>query len=71
MTELLAPAGGEQSAYIALEGGADAVYLGLNDFSARAGAENFDVQSLERTARFAHVLGAKVYVALKDRKSVV
>lgn len=64
MTELLAPAGGEQSAYIALEGGADAVYLGLNDFSARAGAENFDVQSLERTARFAHVLGAKVYVAL-------
>lgn len=64
MTELLAPAGGEQSAYIALEAGADAVYLGLSEFSARAGAENFDVAALERTTRFAHILGAKVYVAL-------
>lgn len=62
--EILAPAGGEQSAVVALKSGADAVYLGLSRFSARAGAENFDLPALLRTAEFAHLLGAKVYVAL-------
>lgn len=62
--ELLAPAGGEKSARVALLAGADAVYLGLTEFSAREGAENFDVPALERTARFAHLLGARVYVCL-------
>ena len=64
MTQLLAPAGDENSAYAALLAGADAVYLGLTQFSARAGAENFSVQALARVTRFAHLLGAKVYVAL-------
>ena len=63
-TEILAPAGGEQSAYAALLAGADAVYLGLTEFSAREGAENFDAEALARTAQFAHILGAKVYVCL-------
>ena len=63
-TEILAPAGGEQSAYTALLAGADAVYLGLTEFSAREGAENFDAAALARTARFAHLLNAKVYVCL-------
>ena len=45
MTELLAPAGDEQSAYAALNAGADAVYLGLTRFSAREGAENFSVSA--------------------------
>ena len=63
-TELLAPAGGEQSARVALLAGADAVYLGLKEFSAREGAENFDESALRRTADFAHLLGAKVYVCL-------
>ncbi|MDE7296640.1 MAG: U32 family peptidase [Clostridia bacterium] len=62
--ELLAPAGGEKSARGALLAGANAVYLGLKEFSAREGAENFDVPALERTARFAHLLGARVYVCL-------
>lgn len=62
--ELLAPAGGEKSAKIALQAGADAIYLGLKEFSAREGAENFDACALERTARFAHLLGARVYVCL-------
>ncbi len=64
MTELLAPAGDEQSAYAALNAGADAVYLGLTRFSARDSAENFSLSALERVARFAHIRGAKVYVAL-------
>ena len=62
--EILAPAGGEQSAYVALNSGADAVYLGLSQFSARQGAENFDLPALFRVCSYAHVLGAKVYVAL-------
>ncbi|MDE7159069.1 MAG: U32 family peptidase, partial [Clostridiales bacterium] len=62
--EILAPAGDEQSAYTALLAGADAIYLGLTQFSARQSAENFDVSALERTARLAHLLGAKVYVCL-------
>ncbi len=62
--EILAPAGGEQSAYTAFQSGADAVYLGLSRFSARAGAENFDIQALERVCSYAHILGGKVYVAL-------
>ena len=45
MTELLAPAGDEQSAYAALNAGADAVYLGLTRFSARESAENFSLSS--------------------------
>ncbi len=62
--EILAPAGNEQSAYIALKAGANAVYLGLTRFSARDSAENFDEAALKRVAQFAHILGAKVYVAL-------
>ncbi len=64
MAELLAPAGSEQSAYAALRAGADALYLGMTRFSARESAENFCASSLEKLAREAHLLGAKVYVAL-------
>lgn len=64
MTEILAPAGDEKSAYAALAAGADAVYLGLTRFSAREGAENFSVSALETLTRYAHIRGAKVYVAL-------
>lgn len=62
--EILAPAGDEQTAYAALNAGADAIYLGLTRFSAREGAVNFDGEALFRVTRFAHLLGAKVYVAL-------
>ena len=62
--ELLAPAGGLQSAKTALLAGANAVYLGLKEFSAREAAENFSVEELSEIARFAHVLGARVYVCL-------
>lgn len=39
--ELLAPAGGLPAFFAALEAGADAVYCGLENFSARAKAKNF------------------------------
>ena len=64
MMELLAPAGGQEAAAVALTSGADAVYLGLKKFSARSSAENFDEEALGGIVRLAHLLHAKVYVAL-------
>lgn len=62
--ELLAPAGGERSADAALNAGADAIYLGTKQFSARDGAENFDAEALRRFIVRARLLGVKVYVCL-------
>ncbi len=64
MRELLAPAGDENTAKVALLAGADAVYLGMTRFSARSAAQNLDGEALARVAEFAHLLGAKAYVAL-------
>ncbi|MGN0814246.1 MAG: U32 family peptidase [Candidatus Coproplasma sp.] len=63
-TEILAPAGDRESAYAAINSGADAIYLGLTSFSARSSAKNFDIASLERLISYAHALGVKIYVAM-------
>lgn len=63
-TELLSPAGNLMAGYAALYYGADAVYLGLKNFSARSKAENFDKDQLNEFTAFAHTKGKKVYVAL-------
>ena len=54
--ELLSPAGGLDSAFAAFHYGADAVYLGLKKFSARAEAENFTLQELDEVTAYAHAL---------------
>src|SRR5436305_10023409 len=54
--ELLAPAGGPDAAFAALHFGADAVYLGLKKFSARAEAENFTLDELDEITAYAHSL---------------
>ncbi len=64
MSEILAPAGDAQSFLAALHAGADAIYLGLTDFSARKSAENFTTDNLKEYADKAHLFGTKVYVAL-------
>ncbi len=61
-TELLSPAGDFETALAAFDAGADAVYLGLTDFSARAFAKNFTIEDLDRLMRVAHARGKKVYV---------
>ena len=63
-TELLAPAGDIEAGYAALFYGADAVYLGLQQFSARATATNFSEESLNEFVGYAHHLGRKVYAAV-------
>ena len=51
--ELLAPAGNFETALAAFEAGADAVYCGLTEFSARAFADNFTLEDLKNLLRFA------------------
>jgi putative protease len=52
--ELLAPAGGPDAAFAAFQYGADAIYLGLKKFSARAEAENFTLDELSEVVAWAH-----------------
>src|SRR5947199_274896 len=54
--ELLSPAGGPDAAYAAFQFGADAIYLGLKKFSARAEAENFTLEELSEVVACAHAL---------------
>jgi len=62
--ELLAPAGSLEAFFAAMEKGADAVYAGLRDFSARAKAKNFTFSQMERMTAYAHGQGKKLYVTL-------
>lgn len=64
MRELLSPAGNMEALAAAVKNGADAVYLGLTDFSARAGADNFDEHSLPEALSLCHGAVVKVYVTL-------
>lgn len=62
--ELLAPAGSFSAAYHAFCAGADAVYFGLKDFSARKGARNFTMEEVARLKGFAESNGKRIYAAL-------
>ena len=62
--ELLAPAGSLESFFAALEKGADAVYAGLQDFSARTRAKNFTLVQMERMLAYAHGQNRKIYITL-------
>ena len=64
MLEILAPAGNAECAKAAIDNGANAIYLGLGSFSARQGAENFDVSAFTKIVLDAHLCGVKVYVAM-------
>lgn len=61
--ELLAPARDLQCGLEAVDHGADAVYIGAPQFSARAAAGN-SVEDIARLASYAHTFGVRVYVAL-------
>ena len=61
--ELLAPAGSYEKAKIAFMYGADAIYCGTSELSLRTRADMKD-DDLEKTIKYAHNLGKKVYVTL-------
>ncbi len=62
--EILAPVGGREQFFAALNAGADAVFLGLKQFNARSRAENFTIEDLAALVPLAHHFGMKVLVTL-------
>ncbi|MFI3329929.1 MAG: U32 family peptidase [bacterium] len=62
--ELLAPAGNYECLEIAIKNGCDAVYLGLNEFGARAYAKNFSIDDLRKAIKFAHLRNVKIYITM-------
>jgi 23S rRNA 5-hydroxycytidine C2501 synthase len=61
--ELLSPAGNAAIGMAAIDHGADAVYIGGPDFSARANIGN-SIEDIAKLIGYAHLFAAKVYVAL-------
>lgn len=61
--ELLSPARDCQTGMEAIRHGADAVYIGGPSFGARAAAVN-TVEDIARLCDYAHIFGARVYVAV-------
>lgn len=64
MIELTLPAGSYDAAIEAFNGGADGVYLGLKEFSARKSAKNFSFEELSRLRSAAQEYRKTVYVAV-------
>ena len=62
--ELLAPAGNETCLHAAVSAGADAVYLGLDEFNARRNADNFTLETLPGVCEYAHLRGVSIYVTM-------
>ena len=60
--ELLAPAGNLEKLKIAFEYGADAVYIGGEEFSLRVAADNFTNDEIKQGIDFAKKLNKKVYL---------
>ena len=50
--------------HAAVRAGADAIYLGLQDFNARRNAGNFTLETLREACEYAHLRGVAIYVAL-------
>lgn len=61
---ILAPAGSRPSFLAALAAGADAIYCGLKQFSARMEAHNFTFEELTALTELAHAQGTRVYVTV-------
>ena len=62
--ELLAPAGSLEKLKWAITYGADAIYIGGENYSLRANAKNFTMDEIRKGVLFAHENNAKVYVAV-------
>lgn len=63
-SELLVPAGGKEQFVAAVENGADAIYIGGKNYSARNNAENFSDEEAEEAVDYGHLKNVKTYVAM-------
>ena len=62
--ELLAPAGSPEKMDYAFTYGADAVYMGIPDFSLRVRINKFDLEDVKQAIEHAHKWGKKVYITV-------
>lgn len=62
--EILSPAGNAEMLTAAVRCGADAVYLGAEEFSARRNARNFSSEELKKAIEYCHIRGVRVYLTL-------
>ncbi len=64
LIEVLSPVGKPETLAAAVRSGADAVYLGSTEFSARRNAGNFNRTELKNAVEYCHIHGVKVYLTL-------
>ena len=64
MIDLLSPVGDFECLKAAVQNGADSVYFGSNLFSARAYANNFDLDDLKKAILYAKTRGVKTNLTL-------
>lgn len=60
--ELLVPAGSLEVLKVAVDYGADAVYIGGQAYGLRAKADKFSIEEMKKAVKYAHAKNAKVYV---------
>lgn len=60
--EVLSPAGDYERLVAAVDYGADAVYLGANEFGMRSSANNFTFEQLKDAVEYSHSKNVKVYL---------
>ncbi len=63
-TELLAPAGTYEAVVSAINAGADAIYLGGDDFNARNSNKNFSNEEIEDIVKLASLYGVRINLAV-------
>ena len=60
--ELLVPAGNYEAFLAGINNGADAVYIGGQNYSARQNAQNFSLEEIKKSLEYAHLRNKKVYI---------
>lgn len=63
-TEILAPVGKADMFYAGLAAGADSFYLALDNFGARAYAENFTLENIKETIDYIHLFDKRVFITM-------
>lgn len=62
--EILAPVGNSDMLFAGIAAGADSFYLALDDFGARAYAENFTLENIKETIDYIHLFGRRVFITM-------
>lgn len=64
LPEILAPVGAQEQLKAAVRSGANAVYLGVDNFNARRNADNFTTENLKEAVKYCRLRDVKVFVTL-------